>query len=74
MSLWLWSAGRQLGVTDDEERAKAHAEKAALGDGCRARLELVIPQIGADLVPVYVPTAITYDGIPRGNRVMWVCR
>jgi hypothetical protein len=70
--MWLWASGRCSGVTDDEWRARIHAEQAAVSHGWKARLELVALGTGRQLEPVYVPTGIGYDGITLGGRrVAW---
>jgi hypothetical protein len=69
--MWLWASGRCLGVTDDERRARVHAERAAVSQGWKAHLELVSLGTGSKLEPVYVPTGIGYDGIMLGGRLAW---
>jgi hypothetical protein len=69
--MWLWASGRCSGVTDDERRARVHAEQAAVSHGWKAHLELVALGIGSKLEPVYVPTGIGYDGIMHGGRLAW---
>jgi hypothetical protein len=66
--LWLWSAGSRCGLSDDEGRARGHAEEAALDGGHAALLELVVVGLGADLEPVYVHTDIAYKGTACGGR------
>lgn len=70
--LWLWSAGPECGLSDDEERAVEHAEKAALSGDCPVLLELAVVGIGTDLEPVYVHTDISYIGMACGGRVSWM--
>lgn len=69
--MWLWASGRCSGVTDDERRARIHAEQAAVSHGWKAHLELVALGTGKKLEPVYVPTGIGYDGIMLGGRLAW---
>lgn len=69
--MWLWTSGCCSGVTDDERRARTHAERAAVGHGWKAHLELVALGTGSKLEPVYVPIGIGYDGIMHGDRLAW---
>jgi hypothetical protein len=69
--MWLWTSGYCSGVTDDERRARTHAEQAAVSHGWKAHLELVVLGTGSRLEPVYVPTGIGYDGIRHGDRLAW---
>lgn len=69
--MWLWASGCCSGVTDDERRARVHAEQAAVSRGGKAHLELVALGTGRKLEPVYVPTGIGYDGITLGGRMAW---
>lgn len=69
--LWLWSAGRRCGVSDDKERARESAEKAAIDGSCPALLELVVVGLDRNLEPVYVHTVVAYKGMASDNRVSW---
>lgn len=70
--LWLWAAGTECGLSDDEERAREDAEAAVLRRGCVALLELVTVGLDDNLEPQYVHTAIAYSGQPTDGRVGWL--
>lgn len=70
--LWLWSAGRLCGLSDDKERARESAEKAAIDGICPALLELVVIDLDRNLEPVYVHTDVAYKGMACDGRVSWL--
>lgn len=70
--LWLWSAGPQCGLTDDQDLAREHAAEAALDGGHPALVELVVVGLGSHLERVYVHTSIAYNGTARDRQVVWM--
>lgn len=77
MRVWLWDAGDRLGVTDDEERARAVAASCIPSAGT-ARVELArLVTITADgFQPAYQRSGIGQAGRRTGNQVTWtpLCR
>lgn len=72
MKVWLWDAGNYLGVTDDEERARA-AAASRIADGGTARVELarLVTVTAYGLQPAYQRSGIGQAGRRTGSRVTW---
>lgn len=70
MAAWLWEAGEQLGITDDEERAMDTAAACLAGTGT-ARVELARLTLGPDFTNAYERTGLGWAGRASAGRVTW---
>lgn len=70
MATWLWESGTQLGITDDENRAKLAAAACLAGPGT-ARVELARLVLGFDLAADYERAGVGWTGWASAGRVDW---
>jgi hypothetical protein len=71
MRLWLWETATHRGVTDDEDRAMAHAEEY-LGDSATARVELAVLSASFNtLTNDHIRTGIGWTGTNAAGSVRW---